>query len=92
MKLIYDEIGANYSVIRSTDPKIAAQLCAELNGAKRIVNIDARTGSYEPEGADPASVEAAAGRLFPSTYPTSNFTLFKGYKSKRGIEQVYSRP
>ena len=46
---IYDAIGINYSVTRATDPKIAEPLYAELQGATRIVNIGAGTGSYEPE-------------------------------------------
>ncbi|MEM8862209.1 MAG: class I SAM-dependent methyltransferase [Chloroflexota bacterium] len=60
MKPIYDKIGVNYSVTRSTDPKIAEQLYAELAGARRIVNIGAGTGSYEPEGVDLVAVEPSA--------------------------------
>ena len=60
MEPIYDEIGVNYSVTRCTDPKIAAQLYAQLDGATRIVNIGAGTGSYEPQGVDLVAVEPSA--------------------------------
>lgn len=60
MNPIYDTIGADYSVTRSTDPAIAQQLYAELAGATRIVNIGAGTGSYEPEQFDLVAVEPSA--------------------------------
>ncbi|MCB0213305.1 MAG: class I SAM-dependent methyltransferase, partial [Anaerolineae bacterium] len=60
MNAIYDDIGATYSVTRCTDPKIAKQLYAELQGATRIVNIGAGTGSYEPENVDLVAVEPSA--------------------------------
>ena len=60
MEPIYDEIGVNYSVTRSTDPIIAQQLYTELAGAERIVNIGAGTGSYEPEGVELVTVEPSS--------------------------------
>ncbi len=57
MEPIYDDIGINYSVTRCTDPKIANQLYLELEGATRIVNIGAGTGSYEPDNVDLVAVE-----------------------------------
>lgn len=60
MKAIYDDIGTNYSATRRTDPKIAKQLYAELQGATRIVNIGAGTGSYEPENVDLVAVEPSS--------------------------------
>lgn len=60
MKAIYDKIGINYSVTRCTDPKIAKQLYSELQGATRIVNIGAGTGSYEPENVELVAVEPSS--------------------------------
>ncbi|MEM6429433.1 MAG: class I SAM-dependent methyltransferase [Deinococcota bacterium] len=63
MKAIYDNIGTSYATTRCTDPKIAAQLYTELEGASRIVNIGAGTGSYEPEGVDLVAVEPSAAMI-----------------------------
>jgi SAM-dependent methyltransferase len=60
MNTIYDDIGINYSVTRCTDPKIAKQLYSELQGAARIVNIGAGTGSYEPENVELVAVEPSS--------------------------------
>ena len=60
MNAIYDRIGVNYSVTRCTDPQVAQQLYAELQGATRIINIGAGTGSYEPENFDLVAVEPSA--------------------------------
>lgn len=63
MDPIYDEIGRNYSVTRCTDPTIAKQLYAELQGATRIVTIGAGTGSYEPENVDLVAVEPSSNMI-----------------------------
>lgn len=60
MDALYDNIGNNYAVTRSTDPKVAQQLYAELQGATRIVNIGAGTGSYEPENIEVVAVEPSS--------------------------------
>ena len=60
MTVKYDAIGINYSVTRGTDPRIAERLYAELQGATRIVNIGAGTGSYEPENIELVAVEPSA--------------------------------
>ncbi len=60
MEAIYDKIGVNYSVTRCTDPTIAKQLYSKLQGAVRIVNIGAGTGSYEPENVDLVAVEPSS--------------------------------
>jgi SAM-dependent methyltransferase len=57
---LYDAIGINYSVTRCTDPKIAKQLYAEFQGATRIVNIGAGTGSYEPDNVELVAVEPSS--------------------------------
>lgn len=46
--MIYDKQGLGYSRFRGTDPKIAARLWARLEGCRRILNIGAGTGNYEP--------------------------------------------
>ncbi len=60
MDTLYDDIGIIYSVTRCTEPKIAKQLYSELQGAARIVNIGAGTGSYEPENVELVAVEPSS--------------------------------
>lgn len=44
----YDVIGANYTLRRHADPRIAAQIDRALGDARRVLNVGAGTGSYEP--------------------------------------------
>lgn len=48
---VYDRIGRGYAQYRRPDPRIAARIDAALGGARRVVNVGAGTGSYEPAGA-----------------------------------------
>jgi ubiquinone/menaquinone biosynthesis C-methylase UbiE len=53
----YDTIGTSYTRTRRADPRVAAQIHAALGDAKRIVNIGAGSGSYEPEDREVTAVE-----------------------------------
>lgn len=44
----YDTIGVGYARERRADPRIAAQIHAALGDARRVVNVGAGAGSYEP--------------------------------------------
>src|SRR5256885_7425367 len=50
MGTVYDTIGVGYAAGRCTDPRWMAPILAALGDARRIVNIGAGTGSYEPPG------------------------------------------
>jgi SAM-dependent methyltransferase len=54
---LYDSIGATYTVTRRTEPRIAARLWAALGDARRVLNVGAGTGSYEPPGRAVTAVE-----------------------------------
>ena len=60
---LYNTIGQNYTGNRRTDPRIAEQIYAHLQGAKRIVNIGAGSGSYEPADTELVAVEPADAML-----------------------------
>jgi SAM-dependent methyltransferase len=50
---LYEQIGAGYATTRRPDPRLAAQLWAALGpDARRIVNVGAGSGSYEPVDRD----------------------------------------
>jgi len=57
MSVKYDKIGINYATKRQTDPRLASQILQKLQGATRIINIGAGSGSYEPENIDLIAVE-----------------------------------
>ena len=57
---LYDSIGAGYARRRRPDPTIAAALRSALGDARRIVNVGAGAGSYEPPDITAAAVEPSA--------------------------------
>jgi SAM-dependent methyltransferase len=56
----YDEIGRTYSRTRRSDPRIEAHIHAALGDARRVVNVGAGTGSYEPRDRFVVAVEPSA--------------------------------
>ena len=56
----YDRIGTSYTRTRRTEPRIAARLDTALGDARRVVNVGAGTGSYEPADRDVVAVEPSA--------------------------------
>ena len=48
---VYDRIGAGYAARRRPDPRIAARIQAAIGDARRVLNVGAGAGSYEPDGA-----------------------------------------
>src|SRR5262249_6803122 len=54
---LYDTLGANYTVTRRTDARIAARISAALGDARTVLNVGAGTGSYEPADRDVLAVE-----------------------------------
>jgi SAM-dependent methyltransferase len=45
---LYDRIGDGYATTRRPDPRIAARIHAALGDARRVLNVGAGAGSYEP--------------------------------------------
>ena len=48
MGATYDSIGVGYAHVRRPDPRIAQQIAASLGSARRVLNVGAGAGSYEP--------------------------------------------
>jgi SAM-dependent methyltransferase len=55
----YDKIGTSYTRTRRTEPRIAARLHRALGDARRVVNVGAGTGSYEPTDRVVVAVDAS---------------------------------
>ena len=53
----YDTIGVNYADIRKPDPRIAALITRALGDSRRVLNVGAGTGSYEPTDRAVVAVE-----------------------------------
>jgi len=58
----YNDVGPAYASHRRPDPRWAAAIDGALGGARRVVNVGAGTGSYEP-AATAAAVEPAIGMI-----------------------------
>jgi SAM-dependent methyltransferase len=56
----YDRHGSGYATVRQADPRIAAQLHAHLGNARRVLNVGAGAGSYEPLDRQLFAVEPSA--------------------------------
>jgi len=59
----YDTIGVGYRQHRRPDPRWAARITSALDGADRIVDVGAGTGSYEPDDRFVVAVDASAVML-----------------------------
>lgn len=54
---LYDEIGVGYTTTRQPDPRIERAIHDALGDARRIVNVGAGAGSYEPADRELTAVE-----------------------------------
>lgn len=54
---IYQEIGRTYRSTRTADPRIASLILRAVGAARRIVDVGAGSGSYEPQDRDVVAVE-----------------------------------
>ncbi|MFV0259382.1 MAG: class I SAM-dependent methyltransferase [Acidimicrobiales bacterium] len=53
----YDTIGATYATARAADPRLATAIHGVLGEARRVVNVGAGTGNYEPTDREVIAVE-----------------------------------
>ena len=56
----YGVIGGNYSSYRQPEPRIAARINEALGDARRVLNVGAGTGSYEPLDREVTAIEPSA--------------------------------
>lgn len=53
----YDAIGVGYTARRQTEPRILARIEAALGNARRVLNVGAGSGSYEPPDREVVALE-----------------------------------
>jgi len=58
--VLYDTIGVTYDLLREPDPRIAAQIHHALGTSRKVINVGAGTGSYEPDDREVTAVEPSA--------------------------------
>ena len=54
---LYDRLGRSYATTRREDPRITAAIQAALGDARRVVNVGAGAGAYEPRDREVVAVE-----------------------------------
>jgi ubiquinone/menaquinone biosynthesis C-methylase UbiE len=57
---VYDGITTGYARRRRSDPRLAASLHAALGDARRVLNVGAGTGSYEPADRQVVALEPSS--------------------------------
>ena len=60
---------ATYAASRRTDPRIAAHIRSALGDARRVVNVGAGAGSYEPSDLEVVAVEPSEGMIAQRSAP-----------------------
>jgi SAM-dependent methyltransferase len=60
MSALYDTIGIDYANLRRPDPRIAAMIASALGDARRVLNVGAGAGNYEPAGREVVALEPSA--------------------------------
>jgi hypothetical protein len=64
---ISGSIGTGYSKHRQPEPRIADSINKGLGEAKRVINIGAGAGSYEPSNRDVVAIERSGSmRILPA--------------------------
>ncbi len=72
----YDRIGGVYAQHRRADPRIAEQVLRALGAARRVVDVGAGTGSYEPVDRDVVAVEPSSTMI--SQRPAGSAPVVRG--------------
>lgn len=57
---LYDTIGLDYANLRRPDQRIAAMIGSALGSARRVLNVGAGTGNYEPSDREVVALEPSS--------------------------------
>lgn len=72
----YDQLAEQYKMYRKPDPRIAASIWNHLAGARRVLNVGAGIGSYEPGDCEVFAVEPSEEMI--SLRSKSTATVIRG--------------
>ena len=73
----YDKFAKQYRSFRKPDKRIASKIFRHLEGAKRIINVGAGTGAYEPIDCDVVAIEPSQEMTTERKGATAN--VIQGY-------------
>ena len=77
MGATYDSIGVGYAHVRRPDPRIARQIAASLGSARRVLNVGAGAGSYEPADRIVVALEPSQ-RMIEQRPPEASRLVIRG--------------
>ena len=77
MAATYDSIGVGYAHVRRPEPRIAKQIAASLGSARRVLNVGAGAGSYEPADRIVVALEPSQ-RMIEQRPPDASRLVIRG--------------
>lgn len=75
MALNYDQFASSYAQYRQPDPRLATAIHAHLRSARRVINVGAGMGAYEPGHCEIVAVEPSAEMIAARKLRTQNTRL-----------------
>ena len=81
----YDTIGKGYRSLRKADPRIERQILRALEGARRVLNVGAGTGSYEPRDREVTAIEPSM-EMIRQREPSPLATVIQGHAEQLPFE------
>ncbi len=77
MSVDYDNLAEPYRTYRKPDPRIDARIRFHIQGARRVLNVGAGMGAYEPEDCKVVALEPSHEMI--AKRKNSNATLVQGF-------------
>ena len=73
----YDKFAKQYGSFRTSDKRIANKIFKHLEGAKKVINVGAGTGAYEPIDCDVVAIEPS--HEMTTKRKSATATVIQGY-------------
>ncbi len=82
---LYDSIGRTYTSTRHADPRIAAAIHAALGDARRVLDVGAGAGNYEPADREVVALEPSPVMI--AQRPPGAATVVRGYAEELPFDE-----